>query len=313
MLRDVDHWLRLQFLGVASRYGIADALHEPGTADSVAARARVTDVELLEAFLQIDVALGEVRCRHDRYEIRGRRLRAVAGSSVDVRGLVEELVTYDGPIYSGLRDHLRGAPARDYLDGVGDVIAQASSLAEPVLAPAIRSVAAAVAPHRVLDVGCGSGVYLRHVLDVAPGTTAVGIDLDQDAISTARENLAAALDAGRCELRVESLDEVVTSGGEPFDLLLLLNNVYYWPPEERTDVLRRLRALVPGGTVVVATATANRQAFNRHLDLVLRVTKGSWRLPTAAELRDGLRAVGFAAVELIEPIPGAGVLVAVGS
>lgn len=314
VLRDLNSWLRLEFLGVASRVGIADALDRPRTLEQVADVAHITDVGLLEAFLQLGVALGEVRFGRDRYEIGGRRLRAVAGESVDLRGLVEEVVTYDSPIYTSVGEHLRGLPPRDYLDGVGDVIAQSSRIAEPVLAPAIRFVTSSVAPRRVLDVGCGSGVYLGHVLDVALDATAVGIDPDEQAISTARDVLAVPIAAGRCELHAIGVDELSRQSPHGrFDLVLLLNNIYYWPPDERADILSRLRALAPDGTVVVATATASAQAFNRHLDLVLRVTKGSWRLPTAAELDGVLRSAGFANVELVEPVPRSGVLIAIAS
>src|SRR4051794_6718908 len=57
---DLNTWLRLQFLGVASRVGIAAALQEPGDLASVAARAEITDLELLEAFLALGVSLREV-------------------------------------------------------------------------------------------------------------------------------------------------------------------------------------------------------------------------------------------------------------
>ena len=58
ILRDIDHWLRLQFLGVVSRTGVASALRDPATVDAIAENARVTDLELLTAVLQVGVALG---------------------------------------------------------------------------------------------------------------------------------------------------------------------------------------------------------------------------------------------------------------
>ncbi len=304
LVRELNVWLRLQFLGIAVRTGVAAALAAPATIGSIAQRARITDLDLLEAFLQLGVALREVRERDGRFEIAGRRLRAVAGRSVDLRGLVEEVVAYDSPIYLNLGDHLRGAGPRDYLDGVGDVIAQSSRIAEPLLAPAVRSVVTSVTPRRMLDVGCGSGLYLQHALEVAGDATALGIDLEADAIAAAARLLAGSVAAGRCELRTASLDDLALGDSDgPFDLVLLLNNIYYWPPEQRPGVLARLRGLAPTGTVVLATATATNQVLNRHLDLVLRVTLGSWRLPTGTELVEDLRSAGFSSVEMAEPVP----------
>jgi SAM-dependent methyltransferase len=314
LIRDLNGWLRLEFVGVASRTGIVDALAEPATVESIAARAGITDVDLLEALLQLGVALRELHEHQGRYVISGRRLRAIAGRSIDLRGLVEEVVGYDSPIYTSLGEHLHGAAPRDYLHGVGDVIAQASRIAEPLLAPSVRAVVASTKPARILDVGCGSGLYLQHALESAGGASAVGIDLDADAIAAAERTLAGPIAAGRCELRTTDLDDLdVTDADQPFDLVLLLNNIYYWPPEQRAGVLARLRGLAPTGTVVVATATPTNQVLNRHLDIVLRVTQGSWRLPTASELVDGLRGAGFPHVDLVEPVPRAGVVVAIGS
>ncbi len=128
------------------------------------------------------------------------------GRSSDLAGLVEEIVGYDSPIYTHLGDHLRGAPVGDYLAGTSDAIAQASRLAEPVLGPTVRAVARDVDPQQVVDIGCGSGVYLGHVLDVAANATALGIDLDEAVVEVARQNLAAQTRRGRCTVEVMDLD-----------------------------------------------------------------------------------------------------------
>lgn len=307
----VNSWLRLQFLGVASRVGIATALLEERTTEDIGERTGVTDVELLDAFLQLGVALGEVAEHWFPVPSEGPTLRAVAGQSQDLRGLVEELVAYDSPIYTNLSAHLAGAPPRDYLAGLGDAIARASRLAEPVLAPVVRSVASQRQPRSVLDVGCGTGVYLRHVFDVAPDADVVGIDLDENALATARATLH---DAGdRCTLHHVRLEDFAAERDGAFDLVLLLQNIYYWAPDARAGVLARLRRLAPSGTVVVASAVPTGPPFNRQFDLVLRLTAGIWRLPTGAELASDLRAAGFEHLDLVEPMPRIGFIAAVAS
>lgn len=316
VVRDMDAWLRIQFLGVASRTGIAAALAAGATLDDVAAATGTVDRDLLASFLAVGVSLGEVRRKGDRYRIDGRRLRAVAGDrSPDLRGLVEEAVAYDSPIYLGLGEHLRGAPKADYGSGLGDVIANASRLAEPLLAPLVRRVVRSKRPTTMLDVGCGTGVYTRHAAAAAgPGATVVGIDIDPDAVATAHAQAQAAATTATgstATIRHADLFDLPPDLTGPFDLVLLLQNIYYWPPEQRPDVLRRLRQLAPGGTVVVASALAAGLPFNHHLDLVLRVTVGNWRLPTAEELERDLRSAGFGSVELLEPVPRAGLVAAV--
>lgn len=226
-----------------------------------------------------------------------------------MRGLVEELVAYDSAIYLHLAAHVRGAPKGEYLDGLGDVIANASRLAEPLLAPVIRATVGAVAPRSVLDVGFGTGVYLGHVLEAAPQASVVGIDVDPDVIAAAQDTTSSA--ATRPDLRCADLFDLPEDLRGPFDLVLLLQNIYYWSPHKRPVVLGRLRELAPAGKVVVATAVPTGPAFNHHLDLAFRVTEKTWRLPTAPELVNGLRDAGFTRVDALEPAPRSGLFVAV--
>jgi hypothetical protein len=153
VFKDVNRWLRVEFLGIACRTGLAKKLGRWSTVEELAVAIGGTDTELLEALLEVGVSLGEVAKRGRVYRAKGRRLRAAAGRSDDVRGLLEEVVVYDSPIYTNLGRHLQGAPAADYLAGVGDVVARSSRLAEPVLGPIVRSVTGRVAPRRVLTSG----------------------------------------------------------------------------------------------------------------------------------------------------------------
>jgi SAM-dependent methyltransferase len=163
----------------------------------------------------------------------------------------------------------------------------------------------------VLDIGCGSGIYLRHILDTARDASGVGIDLDAEAVAQAEDNLVELRLEGRCRVEQGNIEARARALGE-FDLVLLLNNVYYWAPTERVEILKTLRQCVaPAGTLVVATALPDGQAFNRHLDMILRVTQNSHRLPTRDELRDDLRHAGFEHITLTEPIPRSGLAVAI--
>ena len=101
------------------------------------------------------------------------------------------------------------------------------------------------------------------------------------------------------------LDRLAATDRGPFDLVLLLNNIYYWPPEDRIQTLATVRTLAPHGTVVVSTAIMGNQPFNCHLDVVLRVTKGSWRLPTEDELAEDCGTPDSATWTLLEPAPPA--------
>ena len=310
LVKDLDTWIRLEFLGVMARTGVAEALRRPRTLDELFQETGLADADLLEAVLALGVSLREVRFRHGRYHARGRRLRAITGSSPDLRGVVAELVVYGNPAYAAMGSHLRGAPAVAYDADCGDVIAASSRIAEPILGPAVRAIARHESPQRVLDIGCGSGAYLRHMLEAAAAATGLGIDRDAGAIRVASDLLDPLRTRGRCELRQGDIEELAADLGD-FNLVTLLNNIYYWSPERRCETLRTIRRVIaPDGVLMVATATTDGHAFNRHLDLMLRVTASSHRLPTREEVRADLATAGYVDIETIQPVPTTGLLIA---
>jgi SAM-dependent methyltransferase len=307
--RDLQSFLRLECLGTLTRSGLADALRAPGAAAELAARADLTDVELTTALLDLGVSLRLVRRRGTTYRARGARLRAVSsGRAPDVAGMVEEATAYDGPIYAALEEHLGGRPPAPYDTGLGDVIARASRLAEPVTGPWLAAQAAGARPARVLDIGCGSGVNLRWIAEALPSAEAVqGIDLDADAVAGARANLTEWGLDGRVSVARADLRSLPPELAGPWDVVVLAQNLYYWPVEERTGVLRQLRDLTGGtGTALVLSAVPARNAVGRHLDVVLRVTEGCYRLPTIDELRRHATEAGFTDVAVRDLVPGVG-------
>jgi hypothetical protein len=159
-------------------------------------------------------------------------------------------------------------------------------------------------------------VNLRWLTEALPRADRLaGIDNDAAAIAAASENLQSWHLADRAEVRQADLDALPEDLGGPWDLVLLAQNIYYWPVEQRAGVLRRLRDLTGAhGTVLVLSAVPSRAAIGRHLDVVLRVTEGCYRLPTVAELRSDAEAAGFNTVRVGDLAPGLGMagMVAVG-
>jgi ubiquinone/menaquinone biosynthesis C-methylase UbiE len=97
-------------------------------------------------------------------------------------------------------------------------------------------------PHRVLDLGTGTGVVALALAERYPEAEVVGIDLSPGMIEEARRSLAPGL-AGRVRFEVGDASALACPGGE-FELVVLSNMIPFF------DELARVVA--PGGTLVLS-------------------------------------------------------------
>lgn len=306
LLRDFTAWIRVEFLGAAAGMGLFRALGQPRTAEELAEELAITEPQLLISFLTLGETLGELRKKDDRWALRGARARALADPTLEGwSGMAEEAVAYDADVYLTLLRRLRGEPPGDYLPQTAEMVARASRLSEPILEPFVHDLVRRLRITRVLDVGCGSGVYLRAAAGASAAATGVGVDLRPDVVAAASRNLAAWGIAHRFTAREADARAMPPDLGGPWDLVLLFQNFYYFAPSERPAVLGGLRALTPNGTLAVVTIVAGTSdPFAAHLDIVLRSTEGNHGLPTTKEVHDALHAGGFSTVGERRLVPG---------
>jgi 4-hydroxy-2,2'-bipyrrole-5-carbaldehyde O-methyltransferase len=304
--RDATPFVRLHFLAVASDLGLLEELRRrPATTSQLGARLHIGDPALLEAFLHLGATLNELRCTAGRWSLRGRRSNALAAPQADtMRAMVQEALRYDTAVYAGLDAHLRGAPPGDYLRTTGAVIARASRLVEPVLAPLLRSLVAARRPRSVLDVGCGTGIYLVHAAAAGgPELGGFGVDLDAAVVDLAHRRLADAGLTERFPVRHADMRTLVLPAAS-FDLVLLFQNLYYFAEDERPDMLRRLHGLLaPGGALLLASLFAGRSLAAAHYDVLFRATAGCAPLPRRRQLDHQFHEAGFTSTRWVQLVP----------
>ncbi len=116
-------------------------------------------------------------------------------------------------------------------------------------------------PRRVLDVGCGTGLFLRRLAPLCERY--VGTDVSGSALAAARKQAElAGLGPDRVELRRQPADDLTGLADERFDAVLLDSVVQYFPSVDYlVTVLEGLIGLVaPGGIVFVGDV--------RHLGLL---------------------------------------------
>jgi ubiquinone/menaquinone biosynthesis C-methylase UbiE len=142
-------------------------------------------------------------------------------------------------------------------------------------------------PPRVLDVACGTGLLLRHLLERVPSIEAYGVDASADMLAQAREALK---DRPRVRLEQVEVNGGRTAGlpypPSTFDLVTCTNALH----DIRDTVaflsdMRRL--LAPGGQLVIEDFARRRPALLWGMfEWLLRwVEKGQVRAYTLAEVQ----------------------------
>lgn len=297
--------VRLAFLSAAATTGFLE--HLPGTVDDIAAVTGASRLDRLAAWLRIGVELRELDTEDGQFTVIGRRARAIAANDSVVTPFYRSVAEYYMGPHQDLANLIGDHPGRTDLSQSATTIAEVSRVTEPLLAGVLREVVETQKPSTWLEVGCGSGVHLTAAMMSRAALRAVAVDLDRSVIASATEEFERAGVADRVELRVgDVLDVVQTS--ERFNVITLLNNIYYFEESDRQALISRLLGMLePGGELVVASqCAANPNARSSvaaaQLDFLLRVQREAVAsLPTSDDLR-GL--FPGAATEVRQPVPG---------
>ncbi|MFE7720685.1 SAM-dependent methyltransferase [Nocardia rhizosphaerihabitans] len=264
----------------------------------------VGDRRLLRAWLDLGVRLGELGISEGSYRLASRRARALARPRNDaVAAALEELVRFHLPVLLNGPAMVRSGARLTMSDQDGSIIARSSRIVQPFLEEAVEGVLARTGPVHLLEIGCGSGVYVRHAASLNPGLTAVAIDFQAEVVAEAVANLALWGLADRVEVRCSDAREFASA--EPFDIVTMHNNIYYFAVEERTELLERVRSLLkPGGRLLLTSACRGGNLSTEVLGLWFEFADFGGPLPDATELAQQLKDAGFADVEVRRLIPG---------
>jgi len=259
----------------------------------------------LEAWLAVGVELGELGRRGERYVVVGRRARALSDGDPLLTAHYRSMLDYQLGPYVGLSELISSAEAgRDDLAVHARTIAEVSLAAEPFIVPFLQELVERARPRRALDIGCGTGVYMRALVEADPLIRVEGIDLAADVASEAAARMNAAGLSERVAVHVGDVRSWEPSSEGTFDLVTLCNNIYYFPRDDRAALYRQLgRLLAPGGMLVITTMTRPGSAASAHLHFMLCCQTGAAGLPRRGEIEVDLRDAGFAVVRARHLVP----------
>jgi ubiquinone/menaquinone biosynthesis C-methylase UbiE len=118
---------------------------------------------------------------------------------------------------------------------------------------------------RLLDIGCGTGSFLREVKRNFPRLAVTGIDLSEPYLAVARRRLA---DWSRVAL-IPGAAEALPFPNDEFEIVSCIYLLHELPPVVRRAVVDAIRrVLKPGGTLIVADSlqTGDEPAYDAVLD-----------------------------------------------
>jgi len=147
-----------------------------------------------------------------------------------------------------------------------------------ILRPKLLSVMDLLLPDegRILDIGCGFGLFAAYFGQTQPRRRIVGIDPNARRVAMAQK---VANHLGLTEHEFMAADARDASVQGPFDAAYVLDVMHHIPPEDQLPLLERLRDLLsPRGVLVVKDITTEPAYQVRFTELLDRAMVG-WEEP----------------------------------
>jgi 4-hydroxy-2,2'-bipyrrole-5-carbaldehyde O-methyltransferase len=303
---ELKSFYRLTWVAAAGEAGLlrrlaADPMNLDSLAEFLGAEGRGR--EALEAWLRLGVRLGLLRLCVRGYELNGLAEKLAREENDPALALAEEVAGLHHKLIAATLPMLRAGELWTLADQDGELIARSSRVLEAFQAEAIRQTFPADGAVRLLEIGCGSGEYLRYAAERNASLTALGLELQPAVAEAARANLRGwGLER---RMTVEDGDIRAKAPGEAFDVATLYNNIYYFPVGERVTLLAHVARFVkPGGFLLLTTCCQGGSLGTEALNLWGAATQGAGRLPAEEELVSQLREAGFGRVKTMNLLPG---------
>lgn len=229
-----------------------------------------------------------------------------------LEAMYQEFVVHWSSGFARLPELITGKTEKITIDSQmeEELISKASLASEPFVWPFLKNKCQKNKWQRVLDIGCGEGLYLNKLMESFPSLQGVGIEINPTVAERAQNN--AQLWDKRLKIICGDALHVNQDLGT-FDVCLLNNNIYYFSSEQRESLLNSLKKVLnPMGEIGILTAlrksgNQSRRIFRTHLSqnlmsFFLACHQGFQGLPVEDEIRELLQRTGYTDID-ITPLP----------
>jgi ubiquinone/menaquinone biosynthesis C-methylase UbiE len=142
---------------------------------------------------------------------------------------------------------------------------------------------------RVLDIGCGGGMAVKLIAQIATEGFVAGVDYSEDMVQQAHRRNAAAIRAGRVEVKHGNVAALPYDDAS-FDKVIAVETFYFWPdPIANLQEVRR----VMGRDGLVALAMEGSREASNWQTMAARAAQMGFPIYSGAEMVEMLTAAGF--------------------
>ena len=279
--------------------GLFELLSCPATFEEIMDKLFLKNRQLLSSLLDMGCSLKELKLSRGKYSLKGAMAKALV-HNVPVRELVRETVGYHADLAKNLQTILFENLKHRYLEEFGGVIAESSRLTEPLIKAFIYKTVKKTRPLSILEIGCGSGEYLRYYVDINSRNTGMALDIDASAVQIAQKRIR---ENGIGENFTAVEDNIVRPEkikGRKFDLVTSYSNIYYFSAEERLDLFRSIHGMLnENGMLMLATGVKSKSLSSSYYDLIFTATAGLYPLPDTPGLVRDIKKCGFERVRVV--------------